>query len=161
MKSKNLFWLFLSLAIILLDQWTKYLAVSHLTLNQALPIISGYFNFTLMHNPGASFSFLAEMSGWQRWFLSIISIIIIFALIKWLVSLSGNRYYLNIAISLIIGGAFGNLIDRLRLSYVIDFIQVYYKSYYYPAFNIADSSVVIGIFMILFYSLYLERKYGK
>jgi signal peptidase II len=153
MNYRNLTWLVLAVVIILLDQFSKYFVVLHLTFEQAVIVIPHWFNLFLTHNPGASFSFLADMNGWQRWFLSAASIIISLILLKWLLSLAKNQYWLAIAISLILGGAMGNLIDRLRLSYVIDFIQVYYKNHYFPTFNIADSAVVVGTAMLICYSL--------
>lgn len=161
MHYKNLNWLVLSLLIILLDQFSKYYVTQHLSFAQAVIIIPHFFNLFLTHNAGASFSFLAQMSGWQRWFLSAASIIIAFALLKWLLSLPANQYWLASALSLVIGGAIGNLLDRLRLAYVIDFIQVYYKNYYFPTFNIADSAVVIGVFMIAYVTFFQEAKHAR
>ena len=161
MHYKNLIWLMLSFLIILLDQASKYYAAHYLSFAQAVIIIPNYFNLFLMHNTGASFSFLAQMSGWQRWFLSIVAIIISLGLIKWLLSLPQNQYWMASALSLVIGGAIGNLIDRLQLAYVVDFIQVYYKNYYFPTFNIADSAVVIGVCMIAYVSFFQGSQHGK
>lgn len=158
---KNLTWLLLSLLIILLDQISKYYAAHCLSFAQAVIIIPHTFNLFLMHNTGASFSFLAQMSGWQRWFLSIVALIISFGLIAWLLSLPQNQYWMASALSLVIGGAIGNLIDRLQLAYVVDFIQVYYKNYYFPTFNIADSAVVIGVCMIAYASFFQGKHHAK
>jgi lipoprotein signal peptidase len=158
---KNLTWLILSLLIILLDQVSKYYAVRYLSFAQPLVIMPHYFNLFLIHNTGASFSFLAEMSGWQRWFLSFTAGLISLGLIGWLSILPKNQHWLAAALSLIIGGAMGNLIDRLQLAYVIDFIQVYAKNYYFPTFNIADTAVVIGVFMLAYSSFYGEKSHVK
>ena len=158
MNYRNLTWLILSVAIILLDQISKYFVASYLSFEQAVIVIPHVFNLFLMHSPGASFSFLANMSGWQRWFLSAVSIVISLILLKWLLSLAKSQVWLATAISLILGGAIGNLLDRLRLSYVIDFIQVYYKNYYFPTFNIADSAVVVGTAMLICYGLFKGEK---
>ena len=151
----------LSLLIILLDQVSKYYAAHYLSFTQAVIIIPHYFNLFLMHNTGASFSFLAQMSGWQRWFLSITAIIIALALLVWLLALPKNQYWMAAALSLVIGGAIGNVIDRLQLAYVVDFIQVYYKNYYFPTFNIADSAIVIGVCMIAYVSFFREKHHAQ
>ncbi|MBM4226967.1 MAG: lipoprotein signal peptidase [Gammaproteobacteria bacterium] len=130
-------------ALVLVDQATKIAAVKWLTYQQALPVLPG-FNLTLMHNPGAAFSFLADAGGWQRWFFAALAL----AVSIWLVFLirasapSGRLYRLGL--TLILGGAVGNLIDRLRLGYVIDFVELYYRAWSWPAFNVADSAITIG-----------------
>ncbi len=153
---KNLKWLILSAVIIVLDQGTKFLAVTYLQYEQPLVVVPAYFNLTLVHNTGAAFSFLAAMSGWQRWFFVMIAFIVSGMLVRWLMQLPQKSSWLAIALSLVIGGALGNMIDRIRLSYVIDFIQLYYQQYYWPTFNIADSTVVMGAIMIALY--YLKSK---
>ena len=155
---KNLAWLIISAGIIFLDQWSKSLILHHLTYGQVVTVIPHCFNLVLIYNPGAAFSFLSTMPGWQRWFFSGIALIMTFILLKWLVSLPAKHAWLATAISLVIGGALGNCIDRLRLSYVIDFIQWYYQSFYWPAFNIADSAVVVGALMIAGYYLFQKTE---
>jgi len=161
MHYKNLTWLIISVFVVLLDQISKYYAAHCLSFAQAVVIIPHFFNLFLMHNTGASFSFLAQMSGWQRWFLSAVSILIGIGLLRWLLSLQSQQYWLATALSLVLGGAIGNLIDRLQLGYVIDFIQVYYQNDYFPTFNIADSAVVIGVGMIAYATFFRESAHAS
>lgn len=142
-------WLWISLLVIVLDQITKFMASDMLILYQPVPVIP-MFNLTLMHNPGAAFSFLSEAGGWQRWFFTVIALGVSTFLVFWLKRLSSDKKVEAMALVLIIGGALGNLIDRLWLGYVVDFIQVYYDKWYFPAFNIADSAITIGAILIIY-----------
>jgi signal peptidase II len=151
-------WLWLSGLVILLDQLSKWLANSSLALHQPVPVLPS-FNLTLMYNRGAAFSFLASASGWQRWFFILLSLTISIALVLWLSRLKANELRLALALSLILGGAVGNLIDRTWLGYVIDFIQVYYDRWYWPAFNIADSAITLGAALLVIDSLYAKRRH--
>ena len=148
MKTSNFKWLWLTLAIIILDQATKYAAVQWLTLNQANPVFPG-FNLTLVHNPGAAFSFLRDAGGWQRYFFIILTTVISIVLLVWLVRLPAGRTMLACALALVIGGAAGNLWDRLQYGYVIDFIDVYYDKWSWPVFNIADSAITVGALLLI------------
>ncbi len=141
-------WLSLSSAVIILDQITKYYASQELVLYQAVHIVPG-FNLTLMHNTGAAFSFLSQAGGWQRWFLIGLASLISIAIIVWMYDLPANKRWLLAALALVLGGALGNVCDRVILGYVVDFIEVYYKDMYWPAFNIADSAIFIGAFMLI------------
>ena len=136
-------WLALALAVIALDQASKLAILANLDLGERLPIIPGIFNLTLAYNPGAAFSFLADAGGWQRHFFTALALVIS-AGIVWLLKRHANepRYCLQLA--LVLGGAVGNVIDRLIHGHVIDFIQVYYQTHYWPAFNIADSAICAG-----------------
>lgn len=141
-------WLWLSTLVVLLDQITKQISEHYLILYKAVPVIPG-FNLTLMYNEGAAFSFLSDAGGWQRWFFITLSTVISIALIIWLQQLkktpaTQNQNILSAGIALILGGAIGNLIDRVLFGHVIDFIQVYYENFYWPAFNIADSAITLG-----------------
>lgn len=157
MRIKNLAWLSVSLIIIAFDQWSKAWVVAHLPYLQPVSVIPHYFNLFLIHNPGAAFSFLAQMPGWQRWFFFAIAMIVSLILLKWQVTLPSKQSIVALALSLIIGGAIANAIDRIRLGFVIDFIQVYYQNYYCPAFNVADSAVVVGaILLILYFTFHRE-----
>ena len=148
-RSKNaLIWLWLSLAIIILDQLTKVWANTELTYHQSVPIFPG-LNFTLMYNTGAAFNFLAEADGWQRWFLAGLAILVSGFIIFWLSHLKRSQPWLACALTFILGGALGNLIDRLWYGYVIDFIDFYYQHWHWPAFNIADSAITVGAMMLL------------
>jgi signal peptidase II len=141
-------WLWLSGLVVLLDQLTKYLASSHLRLYEPVPIIPS-FNLTLMHNTGAAFSLLSEAGGWQRWLFIGLAFLISGLLITWLYKLARQKVLLPCALSLVLGGALGNVWDRLSLGYVIDFIDVYYAQWHWPAFNIADSAISVGAVLLL------------
>ncbi len=149
----NLKWFLLSAIVVALDLWTKALASEHLMMYQPLPVFPG-FNLTLMHNEGAAFSFLSTAGGWQRWFLSVIAAVVSVVIIVWLARLKPRQYWLALALALVLGGALGNLWDRLTLGYVVDFIQVYYQEWYWPAFNIADSSIFVGAVILILDSLF-------
>jgi signal peptidase II len=144
----------LSFVLLLLDQASKQYMSSILPLCQPgycqsieiLPI----FKFTVVHNEGAAFSFLSDAGGWQRWLLVTISIVVSAFVAGWLYRVYRQEKLLALALAFILGGALGNLVDRALLGYVVDFIVVYYESYYFPAFNIADSAITIGAgFLIL------------
>lgn len=135
-------WLGLSVVVIVLDLWTKNLASTHLVYAQSVVVMPS-FNLTLLHNYGAAFSFLADQSGWQRWFFTGLAVIVSGVLIRWLVTLR-NDNWLAIAIALVLGGALGNLYDRITLGYVVDFLHFYWQDYHFPAFNIADTCISIG-----------------
>ena len=141
-------WLLLAGLVIVFDQLTKWLMVSWLSLYETVPVIP-FFNLTMAHNTGAAFSFLAQAGGWQRWFFVGLAIIISVVLLVWLRKAVENKLEAT-ALSLILGGAIGNVIDRVHLGYVIDFLDVYYGSYHWPAFNIADSAIVIGAGLLIF-----------
>ncbi len=135
-------WLGLSVVVIVLDLWTKNLASTHLVYAQSVFVMPS-FNLTLLHNYGAAFSFLADQSGWQRWFFTGLAVIVSGVLIRWLITLR-NDNWLAIAIALVLGGALGNLYDRITLGYVVDFLHFYWQDYHFPAFNIADTCISIG-----------------
>jgi signal peptidase II len=135
--------------IITLDQVTKSIATFYLGYGAPVPIFPG-LNFTLLHNTGAAFSFLHEQNGWQRWFLSIVTLLISIGLAIWFYSLRGSQIWMRCAICFVLAGAIGNLFDRLVFGYVIDFIQLYWKNWYWPAFNIADMSICVGAVMVVF-----------
>jgi len=157
-------WLWLSVLTIVLDQLTKYIAEAELLLHQPLAMFPG-FNFTLMYNKGAAFSFLSEAGGWQRIFFVILSTVISIFLFFWLKQITQDdkqkdNKLLQIAISFILGGAIGNLIDRALTGAVVDFIQVYYTTHYFPAFNIADSAITLGAGLLIL-DMFLESKHEK
>jgi len=138
----------ISIIAIALDQITKWYASNLLSMHQPVPVMPS-FNFTLMHNYGAAFSFLSNAGGWQRWFFTIVAAVISVVLIVWIARLKSHEKWLGLGLSLVLGGAIGNLIDRVRLGYVVDFIQWYYDSFYWPAFNIADSAIFVGTAILL------------
>lgn len=150
-KPNALSWLLLSLLVIVLDQATKQIALTHLQPLTPQAVIPGILNWTLAFNSGAAFSFLAGADGWQRWLFTALAVGVSLMLAFYL-SRTPRRDWRNAApFSLIIGGALGNLIDRLRSGHVTDFIQVYHQDWAFPAFNIADSAISIGaVLLILF-----------
>ncbi len=145
-------WLWLSVAVVVLDRLSKIIASDRLELHEPL-VVSGFFNLTLMHNSGAAFSFLHQAGGWQRWFFVVLALVISAMLILWLWRLPRTRHWLACALGLILGGALGNLWDRLLQGYVVDFIQVHYQGWYFPAFNIADAAISVGAVMLIIDSL--------
>ncbi len=145
---KYALWLVLVAVVVLLDYWTKHLAVQNLTLYRPVPLTS-WLNLTLAHNEGAAFSFLASQGGWQRWFFSAVAVAISGVLLVWLWRLPDRSRLLPVAITLVLGGAIGNLIDRVRLGYVVDFIDLHYQGSHWPAFNLADSVIVLGVILLL------------
>jgi len=139
-------WLWLSLAIILLDQLTKQLVEQSLSLYEVIPLLPS-LNLTLAYNEGAAFSFLSDQGGWQRWFFSGLALLVSMVLVGWLMKLKQERL-LAITLALIIGGAVGNLIDRVLFGHVIDFIDVYVQRWHWPAFNVADSAITVGVVLM-------------
>jgi signal peptidase II len=143
-----LHWLWISLFVVVVDQVTKQAITAHFGYGESKYILS-WFNLVLAHNTGAAFSFLAGASGWQREFFVILTLIISCVLIWMLKNTRSNRV-LSIALALVIGGAFGNLYDRVLHGYVIDFVQWHVAGYYWPAFNVADSSICLGAALLIF-----------
>ncbi|PHS69770.1 MAG: signal peptidase II [Methylophaga sp.] len=141
-------YLWLSGLIITLDQASKWLMSSWLSLHETVAVMP-FFNFTMAHNYGAAFSFLAGAGGWQRWFFMALTTVISIVLFIWLKRLSSHAKLEALSISLILGGAIGNVIDRIYFGYVIDFLDIYYGSYHWPAFNIADSAIVVGAGLLI------------
>lgn len=150
-------WLLLALAVVILDLWTKHLASSNLDLYRPVAL-TGWMNLTLAHNDGAAFSLLADAGGWQRWFFVTVAGGISVFLLAWLWQLPHQARALPVALMLLLGGAIGNLVDRLRLGYVVDFIDLHVRGWHWPAFNIADSAIVIGVILLLIESLLPPRR---
>ncbi len=146
-------WFGISLVVVVLDQITKFIVESQLAYGQPLPVVPS-FNLTLMYNEGAAFSFLSAAGGWQRWFLVSISLAASVLLVFWLRKLKPAHRLLALALALILGGAIGNLIDRVWLGHVIDFIQVYYAGWYFPTFNIADAAISVGAALLIWDSIF-------
>jgi signal peptidase II len=141
-------WLWLSLAVVALDQATKFLVTRFLDLYERVEVLP-VLDFTLLHNTGAAFSILADASGWQRGFFVGLGLVVSLVLVVWLWRLPRGERLLPIALTLIVGGAIGNVIDRLAHGYVIDFIHAHWGAAYFPAFNIADSAITIGAALLL------------
>jgi len=141
-------WLWLSLLAVILDQASKLVIAGSMRLYESIEIIP-FFKLTYVHNTGAAFSFLSEAGGWQRWFFAGLALAISAGIAVWLTRLQKHETLLAVALALVLGGAVGNLIDRLAYGYVIDFLDVYYESWHWPAFNIADSAITLGVMLML------------
>lgn len=152
---KNLLWLLASLFVVLGDLLTKHLALENLLPYQAVPITS-FFNITLAFNKGAAFSFLNSASGWQNVFFISIGFVISVVLLVWLYKLTKSEKWQGLAIGLILGGAWGNLYDRFQFGYVIDFLDVHIGEHHWPIFNIADSAICIGAFLMLVLTIFYQ-----
>ena len=148
-------WLWLSLLIVILDQATKWLAEALLVPFQPVPLMP-LLNLTLMYNEGAAFSFLANAGGWQRWLFAGFALVMTTVLAIWLLRLEKGDRVTAVTLSLIIGGAIGNLIDRVQTGRVVDFIDFYVGTWHWPAFNVADSAISIGIVFLLITSFRTE-----
>jgi signal peptidase II len=160
MMTKNLSFLrYLVIAIVtlLLDQLTKWSALNNLQLGVPEPVLP-FMNWLLLFNPGAAFSFLAQSSGWQRWFFTVLGLAAS-AYILWLLRKSLDEKLLCWALSLILGGALGNVLDRIMYGAVVDFIDLHYANWHWPAFNIADSAICIGATLIIWVEL--RKSFGK
>ncbi|MBF7730236.1 signal peptidase II [Pseudomonas sp. N040] len=142
-------WLWLSLLVIVLDQLSKLYFEHALNLYQQIVIIPDYFSWTLAYNTGAAFSFLADADGWQRWFFAGVAVAVSAMLVVWMKGLKAHENWLAIALALVLGGALGNLFDRVVYGHVIDFILVHWQQrWYFPAFNLADSAITLGAIML-------------
>ena len=148
-------WLLLALLLVLLDQFTKYLVVDRMTTDMTVPLLP-FLSLVLTYNTGAAFSFLAGASGWQRWFFVLIAIGASI-LITWMLHRHQRDTFLCLGLTLILGGALGNLIDRLTTGAVVDFILVYWRQYHWPAFNVADSCITIGAAMLIWDGFVRQR----
>lgn len=147
-KQSGLRWLWLSLLALVLDQVTKLIVIAEMRLYESIPVMP-YFSFTRVHNHGAAFSFLADAGGWQRWFFTIFATAISALIVWWLTKTRRDQILLSMAYCLILGGAIGNLVDRIAYGYVVDFLDLYYQNYHWPAFNIADSAIFLGAVLLL------------
>ena len=150
------FWLGLSGLIIVLDQLTKFWVVSALTLGQSIELMS-FLNLVFVYNPGAAFSFLSDAGGWQRWFFIVLAI----AVSGWLTLLIRQHAVerlLPLAAALILGGALGNVIDRIRFGAVVDFLDVHAAGWHWPAFNVADSAISLGVALLIWQQLFHATK---
>ena len=154
-------WLWLSFFVVLLDQATKALVVGAVKMKAAIPLLP-FLDIVYLENEGAAFSLLHDAGGWQRWFFIILALIVSVVLLMWLRRLRGSeQIVLAIGLSLVLGGALGNVIDRVWHSYVIDFIYFHWKDWYFPAFNIADSAITVGAGCLLLDAFYETGKAPK
>ena len=148
-------WLWLSLAVVCLDQLTKWLALAYLDPYAPLPLMPG-LNFTLTYNTGAAFSFLSEAGGWQRWFLSALALGVSAVIVYCLWRLAPRHRWPAASLALVLGGAIGNLIDRLVYGHVVDFIDLYAGSHHWPTFNVADSAITLGAIILIAHALFVS-----
>ncbi|NMP27702.1 lipoprotein signal peptidase [Rahnella sp. SAP-1] len=148
MCSTGLRWLWLAVIVLVLDLGSKIWVMGHFQLGESMPLIP-FFNLTYAHNPGAAFSFLADKDGWQRWFFAGIALAIVIALLVLMYRSSAAQRLNNIAFAMIIGGALGNLFDRMVHGFVIDFIDFYVNDWHYPIFNLADSFICVGAVLVI------------
>lgn len=149
-------WVWLSLLVIVVDQSSKYLAESQLQWGQPVEIFS-WFNFFLAYNTGAAFSFLSNADGWQRWFFIGVGIIAVTIIVVWMRRLSSDQRLSAISLALILGGAIGNIIDRVLWGHVIDFIDWHYQGWHWPVFNIADSAISAGVALMIIDTIFGQR----
>lgn len=140
-------WLSLAALFIVLDQASKLWISSHFIYGESLPLIP-YFNFILAHNTGAAFSFLSDAGGWQRWLFSMIALIASIWIVR-LMRQHAHETLFCLALALVLGGALGNLIDRIAYGYVVDFIDFYVNNWHFPAFNVADSAISVGAALLI------------
>ena len=142
-------WLWLSGAILLVDQLVKYRIVDTFYLYEQVSVIPSFFSLTLAYNTGAAFSFLSDQAGWQRWFLSGVAAVVSILLVSWLRRMNRDEGWQACSMALILGGALGNLYDRVAHGYVVDFLLVYYDRWYFPSFNLADVAITMGAAMLV------------
>ncbi|MFQ3200582.1 MAG: signal peptidase II [Zhongshania sp.] len=147
-RRSRVFWLLVATGVVALDQITKYFA--NTMLDYASPVeIFPVLNITLHYNPGAAFSFLSDAGGWQRWLFSVIALAVSAYICVWMMRLRREQWLLSLALALVLGGALGNLWDRLFLGYVIDFVSVHWGDSYFPTFNVADAGISVGACLLL------------
>ena len=149
-------WLALSAIIVVVDLATKAWISAVFAPGEVLRV-TPFFNLVLVYNTGAAFSFLAGAGGWQRWFFMAVSIVVSIAIV-WMLSRRDNHPMVSAALALVLGGALGNLYDRVTLGKVVDFVQLHAAGYYWPAFNVADSAITIGVVLLVWDSLFARNQ---
>ncbi|MEJ2060205.1 MAG: signal peptidase II [Gammaproteobacteria bacterium] len=154
-------WLWLSFAVIVLDQLTKQAALAWLQPGLPVSVIPGFFNWNLMFNTGAAFSFLSAAGGWQRWFFIMLALVVSAIIVIWLRRLKPGEGWMALGLALVLGGALGNVIDRVLRGHVVDFIQWYFRSYYWPTFNLADSAITVGATILVLHAVFGTRRTAR
>lgn len=154
---KPWFWYLTALVILLLDQASKHAIEAAFEYGET-KVFTSFFNFTLAYNPGAAFSFLAGAGGWQRWFFAIIALVASVLLTVWIARTAAQKPREAFALAFILGGALGNLYDRIVLGHVVDFIVVHYQANYWPAFNLADSAITLGAAVLIWDMIFSKEK---
>jgi signal peptidase II len=155
----HLRWLVVSLLVIVIDQYTKRLITARFELFDRVPVFPS-FDLVRLHNTGAAFSFLANASGWQNWFFTGVALAVSALILWWLFLQPAGRVLVPLGLTLVLGGAIGNLIDRLQHGYVVDFVMLYYGRWSFPAFNVADSAITVGVVLLLIDGFFLEGRRG-
>lgn len=156
--SRSLRWMWLVIPLIVVDQWTKWLVAQNLVEYQRINFLP-FFDLVRFHNTGAAFSLLADAAGWQHWLFTGIASFVSVGIVWYLWSLPARGCRtLSAGLALVLAGAVGNLIDRVLRGYVVDFLAFYYKDLAWPAFNVADSAITVGVACIIFDSIFLERR---
>jgi signal peptidase II len=155
-KNKSLRWLWLSILIFILDQWSKSFIVHHFYVGEFYSL-TPFLNIAPSINTGASFSFLAQAGGWQRWFFIILTMIVCVLLLNWLIKLPKDKRFQSCALSLLLGGALGNFWDRVHLGYVNDFIDFHLGNWHFATFNIADSAISVGVMMLMVSMIFVRK----
>lgn len=150
-------WLWLAAAITALDQLTKIAIERSFTYGERLQIVPGLFDLTLVYNRGAAFSFLADAAGWQRWFFIGLGVVAA-GFIVWLLSRHASQRLFALALAMILGGAIGNVIDRIVHGHVVDFVLLYWQRFHWPAFNVADSAITVGAVLLVIDELRRVRR---
>jgi signal peptidase II len=150
-------WLGVAGLVVVLDQLTKLIVIREFDLYDRLPVLP-FFDLVRLHNTGAAFSLLAGASGWQNWFFTGVAVVVCGVLLWWFRQVPPGRVLVPLALMLVVGGAIGNLIDRLAYGYVVDFVLLYWREWSYPAFNVADSAITVGVVLLLYDGLVLERR---
>jgi signal peptidase II len=160
-RPRMIAWLSVAAAVVAADQLTKLMIIDQLTLYQRVPILP-VFDLVRLHNTGAAFSFLAGASGWQNWLFTGVAIVVSAGITWWLMTLpERGRTVIALGLAFVLGGAIGNVIDRILYGYVVDFILLHYEGWSYPAFNIADSAITCGVALILYDGLVLEKRRAR
>lgn len=148
-------WLWVSVLVVILDLWTKALVLDNLRLYERVEVLP-FFNLTLAFNRGAAFSFLAAASGWQRWFFIGVALVVSVVILVWLARAKASERLLGAALALVLGGAVGNVWDRIVHGHVVDFLDFHWAGWHFPAFNVADSAITLGACLLV-----LEMFLGK
>ncbi len=158
-KASGLRFLWLTVVVFVLDQWSKYAVLGSMDLYQSVQVTS-FFNLTYVHNYGAAFSFLHDADGWQRWFFTGIAAVVSVLILWWLKNTPRAQTLLPVAYTLVLGGALGNVYDRLVHGYVIDFLDFYVGQWHWPAFNLADSAIFLGAILLIIDMLTANKSAG-
>jgi signal peptidase II len=151
-------WLGIAAAVVALDQATKFAVERAFAYGERLAIVPGFFDLTLVYNRGAAFSFLANAAGWQRWFFIGLGAVAA-AFIVWLLARHGSQRLFAFALALILGGAIGNVVDRIVHGHVVDFVLLHWQRHFFPAFNVADSAITIGAVLLVVDELRRVRRH--